>query len=135
MRLKLQEKFPDNRGKNICGIFNILTQIPCIISEREINYYYQKVNIRIASQVIKPLKIKEISGKPLKCLQLIGKCSTGHSNDKFGHPKASLKQIQKANNKDVLYNTGFTGFCKKLFLMIEGCIYILKMVSFRALIH
>ena len=46
-----------------------------------------------------------------------------------------LKQTQKAKNKDVFCNIGYIGFCKKLFLMIEDCLYILKMVSLWTLLH
>ena len=45
-----------NHGKNIDRLFHILRQIPFTTSERKLDYYHQKVNIRVASQVAKELK-------------------------------------------------------------------------------
>ena len=42
-KLKLKGKCSDNNGKNICRLFDILTQFPFTACERELDYYYQKV--------------------------------------------------------------------------------------------
>ena len=44
------------RGQNIRRLFRVLVQFPFTTSETEKDYYYQKVNIIVASQVPKQLK-------------------------------------------------------------------------------
>lgn len=48
-----------NHGKIFAELFHILAQVPFTISESEIDYYYQKVNVRVASRVIDRLRILE----------------------------------------------------------------------------
>ena len=45
-----------NHGKNICRLFLILKQFPFTTSERELDYYHQMVNKRVASRVAKRIK-------------------------------------------------------------------------------
>ena len=40
-----------NVGQNICGLFHVETKFLFTINETEPGYYYQKVNIRLASRV------------------------------------------------------------------------------------
>ena len=42
-KLKLIGKFSGNCGKNSCGFFQILAQFSFTTSERELDYYHQKV--------------------------------------------------------------------------------------------
>ena len=44
------------RGQNIRRLFRVLVHFPFTTSETEQDYYYQKVNIIVASQVAKQLK-------------------------------------------------------------------------------
>ena len=74
----IQEKFfiqNYNLGQNVCRLFHILTQFPLTKGKAELDYYHQKVNIRVASRVTERLKTQdlgnqEISRKLLKCLEL-----------------------------------------------------------------
>ena len=43
-------------GQNICRLFHFLGQVPFTISETELDYYHQKVNVQIASRVVERLK-------------------------------------------------------------------------------
>ena len=40
-----------NLGQNICRLFHVLAQFPFMISEAELDYYHQKVNVRVAESV------------------------------------------------------------------------------------
>ena len=40
-----------NLGKNICGIFHVLTKFAFTTKKTEEHYYHQRVNISVASQV------------------------------------------------------------------------------------
>ena len=42
-----------NFGQNICGLFYFLAQSIFTASEIKLNYYHQKVNVRVASQEIR----------------------------------------------------------------------------------
>ena len=47
--MKLQRrKFPDNIGKNIFGLFQLLAQFSSTTSETERDYYQKNVNSRVA---------------------------------------------------------------------------------------
>ena len=48
--LKLKVKFSDNLGQNICGVFQFLAQFWCTTNETGLDYYYQTVNVRVASR-------------------------------------------------------------------------------------
>ena len=37
-----------NLGQNICRLFHVLAQLLFPTGERELDYYYQEVNIRVA---------------------------------------------------------------------------------------
>ena len=55
----IQEKFfiqNYNLGQNVCRLFHILTQFPFTKGEAELDYYHQKVNIRVVSRVTERLK-------------------------------------------------------------------------------
>ena len=54
---KLKTKFSDNEGKNTWRLFHILEQFSLNTSEKKLDYYNQKVNIRISSRVAQRLKI------------------------------------------------------------------------------
>ena len=43
-------------GQNICRLFHFLGQVSFTISETELDYYQQKVNVQIASRVVERLK-------------------------------------------------------------------------------
>ena len=45
---KLKEKFSDNLEQNICRLFYFLTQFVFTTIETELNYYHQKLNVRVA---------------------------------------------------------------------------------------
>ena len=40
-----------NLGQNICRLFHVLAQFPFMISEAELDYYHQRVNVRVAERV------------------------------------------------------------------------------------
>ena len=44
-----------NLGQNICRL-HFLAQFVLITSETELNYYHQKVNVRVASRVVERIK-------------------------------------------------------------------------------
>ena len=50
-KLKLKRKIPDNHIKTICRLFLILVQYLLTKSERELDYYNQKVDIRVAQRI------------------------------------------------------------------------------------
>ena len=41
-----------NLGQNLFRLFQVLVQIPFTTSETELDYYQQKVNVRVASRII-----------------------------------------------------------------------------------
>ena len=45
-----------NLGQNICNLFNFLVQFLFTTSETELDYYHQKINVRVALQVAEQLK-------------------------------------------------------------------------------
>ena len=45
-----------NHGQNICRFFHVLTPFPITTGELELDYYNQKVNLRVAERVIERLK-------------------------------------------------------------------------------
>ena len=45
-----------NLGQNIWRLFHVLTQFLFTASETELDYYHQKVNVRVASRVAEPPK-------------------------------------------------------------------------------
>ena len=49
-----------NAGQNICRLFHVSTQVLFTGSETELNYYYQKVNIEVASQVAERSKAQNM---------------------------------------------------------------------------
>ena len=65
-----------NLGQNIRRRFHFLAQFLCPTSETELDYYHQKVNVRVDSRIAKWLKTYDlrklrISKKSLKCLDLM----------------------------------------------------------------
>ena len=51
---KLKEKLSDNLRQNICRLFALFsTQFVFATSEKELDYYHQKVNVRVAPRVSK----------------------------------------------------------------------------------
>ena len=45
-----------NLGQNNCRLFHVLAQLPFNPSERELVYYQERVNVRVASRVSERLK-------------------------------------------------------------------------------
>ena len=45
-----------NLGQNICRLFHFLAQFVFTTSETEVDYYHQKVNLRVASRVAERLR-------------------------------------------------------------------------------
>ena len=41
----------DNHGKSICRLLHILAQFSFATSQKELDYYHQKMSIRVAAQV------------------------------------------------------------------------------------
>ena len=41
-----------NFGQNICRLFHVLAQFPLTVSEKELMYYHEKLNVRITSRVV-----------------------------------------------------------------------------------
>ena len=65
-----------NLGQNIWRLFHVLTQFLFTASETELDYYHQKVNVRVASRVAEPPKTyydlrRLVNFKLLKYLDLI----------------------------------------------------------------
>ena len=62
-----------NLGQNICRL-HFLAQFVLITSETELNYYHQKVNVRVASRVAERLKTKYLRklGNFKKIPQMLG---------------------------------------------------------------
>ena len=52
--------FLNNLGQKICRLFHFLAQLVFTTSEMELDYYHQKVNVRVASRIAEWLKTKEI---------------------------------------------------------------------------
>ena len=48
---KLKRKFSDNHGKKNCRLFYVLAHCPFTKSDSELDYYHQKVKVRVASRV------------------------------------------------------------------------------------
>ena len=53
---KLKVKFSDNLGQNIWKLSHVLAQFLFIISETELDYYQQKLSVRVNSRVDERLK-------------------------------------------------------------------------------
>ena len=53
--VKAKRKFSDNHGQNICRLFHFFEQF-----ETQLDYYQQKMNVRVASQVAEPLKTEDL---------------------------------------------------------------------------
>ena len=49
-----------NLGHNICRLFCIFGRILFAINEMKTDYYHQKVNVRVASKVVKKFKTKDL---------------------------------------------------------------------------
>ena len=68
--------FPDNQSKNISALFYLFAYFPFTTSELELNYYHQKLNVRVASLVVERiLGREEILGKPqIECRHRLVPC-------------------------------------------------------------
>ena len=49
-----------NHGKNICRLIQILVQFPFATSEKKLDHFHLKLNIRVASRVVERLKPQDI---------------------------------------------------------------------------
>ena len=72
-----------NLGQNICNLFNFLVQFLFTTSETELEYYHQKINVRVALQVAEQLKTLRNFKKNPEMLEFNGENPTGHPKDKF----------------------------------------------------
>ena len=72
--------------KNICKFFHILAQFSFSTSEKELAYYHQRVNVRVASRVAKHLKTWDLTklANCKKILKILGNSySVAHLKIKF----------------------------------------------------
>ena len=86
----------NNTGQKTCRVFHVLEQFLYPTSETELDYYHQKVNVWVASRVVKRLKTNFLwkLGNFKKILEMVefdGKYSTGHPKEK---PKSQLQSIR-----------------------------------------
>ena len=88
-QLLLSYNYFFNLGQNICRLFPVLAQCFFTTSKTELNYYHQKVNIRVAS-IGNFKKIAETHG-------FDGVYSADHPTAKFWH--FSVKLFQKISCK------------------------------------
>ena len=77
-----------NLFQNICRLFHVLIQFLFTIWETELDYYHQKVNVRVASRVAKELKIYDLGrlGNLKKMPEILGfdsECPAGYPKAKF----------------------------------------------------
>ena len=68
---KKKTAFFNNLGQNICRLFHFLAKFFFTTNETELDYYHQKLNVRVASRVSERLKNQEISRKILIYLDLM----------------------------------------------------------------
>ena len=125
-----------NHGKNICGRFHILAQFSFIVSDTELDYYHQKINLKVTSRAAEQFKFRilgnyEISMKSLKCFKLIGKYSAGHTKRKFW--QLSQKAAGKHFIKTLYYLISW--ICLQYF--VQGCNmyflgYVIKIMTSRS---
>ena len=83
-----------NLGQKICRLFHVLAQYPFTTSETELDFYHQKVNIRVTSRVAERLaekmperfkdcrKLGNFKKNP-EIYGIDGKYPAGHPKDKF----------------------------------------------------
>ena len=72
-----------NLGQNISNLFHLLAQFLFTTSETKLDYYHQKINVRVALQVAEQLKTLRNFKKNPEMLEVNGENPTGHSKDKF----------------------------------------------------
>ena len=75
--------------KYICRLFHLLEQLPFTTSETELDYYQQRVNVRVASQVgkwLKAVNLRRILGN-LGILRKISKIIDIQCDFPVGHLK------------------------------------------------
>ena len=63
-----------NLGQNICRLFPFLAEFVLSTSETELDYYQQKVNVRVASRMAEQFKIEDFRKLEnfTKILQMLG---------------------------------------------------------------
>ena len=59
-KYKLKRKFSDNLGPSICRLFQFLEQFFFTTSETGLDYYHQKVSVRVASRVAERLNTQDL---------------------------------------------------------------------------
>ena len=77
-----------NLGQNNCRLFHVLAQLTFNPSERELVYYHEKVNVRVASWVSERFKTWDLGKlrnfkKSLKRLEFNVEYSAGHAKGKL----------------------------------------------------
>ena len=80
--LGFSKKWYYNLGQNICWLFHVLAQFLFTISETELNYYHQKVNVRVAK------RLKTYNLRKLGNFKIIFKMLEFNGEYPLGHPKA-----------------------------------------------
>lgn len=86
-----------NHGKNIQSLFHILAQFPPTTSESELDYYHQKVNIRVASRFTEQLKT-QVSGNQ-EILIKSQKCFETQPATEMAHSGSCPKKLRKISCK------------------------------------
>ena len=74
--------------QNICRLFQFLTQFVFTTSETELDYYNQKVNVRVASRVAEQRKTSDVwqLGNFIKIREILGL----NGEYQVFHPKAKF---------------------------------------------
>ena len=76
-----------NLERNIRRLFHFLAQFLYTTSEKELDYYHRKVNVRVASRIVERLKtydLKKLGNfKKIPKLGFDGEYPTHHPKDKF----------------------------------------------------
>ena len=104
-----------NLVQNICRLFYVLAQFIFTTSKTELDYYYQKVNVRVASRVVEWLKT---------LLAFDGESSAGHPKAKFRRfsvKNCKISAVKQFIENPILFNflNLCTTFCPRLYIAIH----------------
>ena len=86
-----------NLGQNLCRLFHFVAQLVFTTSETELDYYHQKVNIRVSSRVVERLKTEDLRklGELKKIPEMLG----SDSKHPTALPKAKLRRLLAKHRK------------------------------------
>ena len=120
---KLKGKFSDNLGQNIYRFFHVLVQFLFTISETELDYYHQTVNVRVTSSV--------------KRLMLVfdGPYSAGHPKAKFwrfsekNREISAVKHFIEKSNLLSFVNLSTT-ICPRLYNIMKVILWLFTKILF-----